>query len=304
MAIELSVVIPVRNGAATIDRQIRAIRPQLTADAELVVVDNASDDGTASAVERHLDHPRIRMVSEPTRGANSARNTGVRAAEGALILMCDADDEVQPGWLEAMRRTLVTADLIGSPIDPIDEHGRPRPFDPKRFNLWGFGAPFGCSCGFTRAAWARAGGFDERMVGGFEEFDFFLRAQLLGSRLAWADDTSVTYTVSTDEAKRRARHREADVLSRRSYWMGRRLGYPSERSLLRDLWFLASRVPFILHSPERRRAWTLTALRRIDRLRGFVRFGAAELISVHRNAPGRPFTADHPPVGTASTAVQ
>ena len=53
--------------------------------------------------------------------------------------------------------------------------------------------------------------------------------------------------------------------------------------LWRDMWFLLTRLPFIVHSPARRSMWTRAAVRRWDRGKGFVRFGLAELIGRSRN---------------------
>ena len=101
---ELSVVIPVRDAAATIEDQIDALLGQeWDRPWELVVVDNGSHDATQTIVERYADRDdRVRLVDASDRpGVAHCRNVGIRAARADAIAMCDADDVVAPGWLRA-----------------------------------------------------------------------------------------------------------------------------------------------------------------------------------------------------------
>ena len=114
MSVEVSVVIPVRDGADTIRRQLDALVAQLTPDVEIVVVDNGSTDTTAAVVESVAAlHPAVRLESEPHGGANAARNHGIASSSGSLILLCDGDDEVAVNWIAAMRSVLETHELAG-----------------------------------------------------------------------------------------------------------------------------------------------------------------------------------------------
>jgi glycosyltransferase involved in cell wall biosynthesis len=86
----VSVVIPCLNCAGTIRRLVRALLEQELpeeVDLEIIVVDNGSTDGSLSAV---ADLP-VQVVREPRKGPASARNAGIRAADGDIILLLDAD---------------------------------------------------------------------------------------------------------------------------------------------------------------------------------------------------------------------
>jgi len=95
-----TVLLCVRNGAATLAGQLRALAAQdHDAPWELVLVDNGSTDGSAAILQRWADSvPQVRIVDEPVRGLNRSRNAGVAASRSGTILCCDADDEVTPGW--------------------------------------------------------------------------------------------------------------------------------------------------------------------------------------------------------------
>ena len=277
---EASVVIPILNGEATLERQVEAVRAQLPSDAELVLVDNGSTDATADLITRLASSdPRIRGVYCPDRGVNRARNAGVMAARSNRILMCDADDEVHPGWVDAMRSALEAADLVGGIPEAVDLSGRPIPeLSPFRFELWGMTSPWGCCCAFRKELWEQIGGFDERMSGWFDELDFFLRGQLAGASLAWSEDAVVTYTWRISDRDRLRKQREQQYHSCRVYWRGRMQGRPRRGRVLRDLGHLVVRAPLAVVSVTRRRAWCLVALRRWARIRGFVRFGVPEIV--------------------------
>src|SRR5688500_9296124 len=97
-----SVVVPVRDGAATIGEQLAALAQQdFPGSWEVVVADNGSRDGTADVVRSFRDRlPGLRLVDASARpGASHARNAGAAAATGEVLAFCDADDVVDPGWL-------------------------------------------------------------------------------------------------------------------------------------------------------------------------------------------------------------
>jgi glycosyltransferase involved in cell wall biosynthesis len=88
----VSVVIPVYNRAATIERAIRSVLTQSYGNIEIVVVDDGSSDGSASVVAR-LHSPAIRTLHTGGRtGAAAARNLGIQHASGSLIAFLDSDD--------------------------------------------------------------------------------------------------------------------------------------------------------------------------------------------------------------------
>lgn len=98
----VSVLLPVRNGAATIERAVASIRVQTFRDWELVVVDDGSTDGTADAVEAWArDDARVRLIASEGNGIVAALNTGLAAARGEFIARMDADDESHSGRFAA-----------------------------------------------------------------------------------------------------------------------------------------------------------------------------------------------------------
>lgn len=96
---DISVVVPLYNKAAYIDRCLNSILGQSYADFELIVVNDGSTDGSERAVELRRDR-RVRLVSQPNAGPGEARNHGARLAEGRLLAFLDGDDAWHPDYLK------------------------------------------------------------------------------------------------------------------------------------------------------------------------------------------------------------
>ncbi len=93
----ISVIIPCRNGARTVAAAVRSALAQSVAPAEVLVVDDASEDGTA-AVSAESGARVVRNAVR--RNAGGARNAGLEVATGDLIAFLDADAVAAPDWLE------------------------------------------------------------------------------------------------------------------------------------------------------------------------------------------------------------
>jgi glycosyltransferase involved in cell wall biosynthesis len=92
MTPDVSVIIPVYNGADYLGPTIESVLAQTHREFELVVVDDASPDESETVVKRYRDY-RIKYIRHTSnRGANAARNTGIRAASGRLLAFLDQDD--------------------------------------------------------------------------------------------------------------------------------------------------------------------------------------------------------------------
>ncbi|MGH7033562.1 MAG: glycosyltransferase family 2 protein [Stellaceae bacterium] len=105
----VSVIIPVFNRCGEILRAIASALGQTRPPGEIIVVDDASTDGTAEAVSA-LQKPRIRVLRQPrNQGAAAARNAGIEAAQGEWIAFLDSDDEWDVRKLELQMAALAGA---------------------------------------------------------------------------------------------------------------------------------------------------------------------------------------------------
>jgi dolichyl-phosphate beta-glucosyltransferase len=127
----ISVVVPAYNEADGIVEVVGSLRSWLERNGfefEIVVVDNASEDGTAARLEPLLDD-RVRLLrNDRNRGKGYSVRRGMLAARGALRLHCDADCTVclpsLPGMLELIEHADV---VVGSRLAPGARLGRRQP---------------------------------------------------------------------------------------------------------------------------------------------------------------------------------
>lgn len=111
-------VIPVRNGLATLPACLEAVLGQSLRPWAVYVVDNGSADGTYEWLQSFATrHPAVRPLREERRGPAAARNAGVRraVAEGGVgwVAFTDADCVPEPDWLEKLCRSF-DRDRIGA----------------------------------------------------------------------------------------------------------------------------------------------------------------------------------------------
>ena len=110
----ISVLLPVHDGADTLDRALASIRGQTRADWEVVAVDDGSTDATAALLGAAARaDPRIRVVAPGRVGLVAALNAGLAAARGPFIARMDADDESHPERLAAQAAFLEAHADIG-----------------------------------------------------------------------------------------------------------------------------------------------------------------------------------------------
>ncbi len=128
----MTVVIPAHNRAGTIPAAIESVRSQSFEDIEIIVVDDGSTDGTADVARSiAVEEPRLRVLSHPVnRGAQAARNTGIRAARGEWVAFLDSDDRYYPDSiqlrLDEARRTGLG--VIHTGCDAVTRNGTEAPF--------------------------------------------------------------------------------------------------------------------------------------------------------------------------------
>jgi succinoglycan biosynthesis protein ExoA len=101
---ELSIIMPVHNEAASLDATLASVCSQATdARVEVIVIDDHSTDSSRSIIERWVaNDERVRLVSNPRRGAAHALNCGLEAARGRYLVRVDGHSIVPPDYVQAL----------------------------------------------------------------------------------------------------------------------------------------------------------------------------------------------------------
>lgn len=132
---QVSIVVPLYNGAHRIERALDSVRAQTHADWELFVVDDCSSDAGPDTVRDYISRTADRrinlVVQAENRGPSAVRNDGVRRASGEFIMFLDCDDELLPDALAHLLGLAegTPADVVGGAHIARTDSGRlsPRP---------------------------------------------------------------------------------------------------------------------------------------------------------------------------------
>lgn len=109
----ISVVIPTFNGAEHLGKTIQSVLNQTHPDFELILVDDGSVDATLDVIKT-FDDPRLKFVNlGENRGADAARNVGIRESTGGIIAFLDQDDLFHPEKLQVHVEYMATHPNIG-----------------------------------------------------------------------------------------------------------------------------------------------------------------------------------------------
>jgi glycosyltransferase involved in cell wall biosynthesis len=181
--VRVSVIIPCYNQGAFIRDALMSVFEQSVDDLEVVIIDDGSDDGTTPGILDRLHSPRVRVVRQDNRGLPAARNAGIEAARGSLVVTLDADDELHPSFIATLSAALENhpdaayahcwAELFG------DTHmmWATRPYNPYQLML--SNSVVGCVL-MRREACLSVGGYDASMTHGNEDWDLWIRLMAAG----------------------------------------------------------------------------------------------------------------------------
>jgi glycosyltransferase involved in cell wall biosynthesis len=228
----LSVLIPARNAADTIESALRSTLRALPDDAEVLVLDDASSDRTPELV-RGIGDRRVKLTVAPENlGVARALAQLLDLAEGDLIARMDADDVCLPGRFRGQLAAIDRgADLVFSTFQVIGAGLRlpalPVPLGPQAGRLaLLLDCPYPHSTALARRrVLVDAGGYRVSVA---EDYDLWLRAATAGARIVRLGRAGILLRVSARQITADPGYRDrlaADPLVAESY-----------RAFARDLW--------------------------------------------------------------------
>jgi glycosyltransferase involved in cell wall biosynthesis len=174
----VSVVIPTKNSAGTLEACLRSIRDQTYSNIEVVVVDNFSTDTTQRIVSQCCTARFWRVPGE----RSEARNLGAKQTRGDYLLFVDSDMELQQTVVEdAVRLVGQGCEAIVIPEVSLGDTFWARVRTLERLTYLG-SDDFEASRFLTRALFERIGGYDTQLVA-FEDYDLHRRILRCGARI-------------------------------------------------------------------------------------------------------------------------
>lgn len=181
----VSVVVPCYNQGAFLAEALASVRAQTWPHVECVVVDDGSTDAVTLAALDAARRDGVRVLSQPNAGLAAARNAGIRATDAPYVVPLDADDAIEPGFVEALLGPLDSDASLGFAYGHVRFFGAAQggwecpPYDPRRLLYENLTV---ATALLRRRAFEEAGGYREDMVYGYEDWDLWLAMLSLGWR--------------------------------------------------------------------------------------------------------------------------
>lgn len=122
----ISVIVPIYNVEAYLDRCVRSIVEQTYENLEIILVDDGSPDNCPAMCDAWAERDsRIRVIHKDNGGLSDARNAGMEIANGEFIAFVDSDDWIEPGFLTELHEAMVQtgADIAECGTAFVDESG-------------------------------------------------------------------------------------------------------------------------------------------------------------------------------------
>ena len=179
---KVSVVVPCYNSHQYLGQSLESIRAQTYPNIEVVIVDDGSNDPATIAFLDALPSDVIR-VRQSNRGLPAARNAGIATASGEYILPLDTDDWLEPEAVSCLLEALESSPDFVFSFATIQMEGEASGVLVKQFNrfeqLFLNQLPY-CIM-YRKGKWTEAGGYDESMRSGYEDWEFNIRLSALGN---------------------------------------------------------------------------------------------------------------------------
>ena len=216
----VSVIIPCYNQGQFVDEAVNSVLAQSYQDFEIIVVNDGSTDAfTTTLLSRYLK-PKTQVITTENRGLAGARNTGISEAKGKYILPLDADDFIEPHYMENAVSVLEQNSEVGI------VYGRARLFGAVDAE-WALPAysieemlvdnVIYCSAFFQKKDWETVGGYDTEMIYGWEDYDFWLALIELGRKVVKLQEIGFCYRVASDSMVRSKEKWQKAAMFKRIY---------------------------------------------------------------------------------------
>ncbi len=229
------------NGGAMLQDALASLFAQTWPALEVILIDNASTDGSAEAAERRFGDKVVVVRNARNEGFARGNNVGFEAAKGEWVFLLNSDASCDPGVIEELMRFVADKPEVGQLACRVVQADQPHIFDSAGLLLYPDGvcrsrgweekdlgqydraeevlAPHGCACALRKKMLDQVGGFDEDFFCYLEDLDLGVRGQLAGWK-CWYVPTG------------RVRHRKSATAGNYSVFKA----YHVERNRIYCLW--------------------------------------------------------------------
>lgn len=238
----VSIIIPCYNYAEYLEGCVQSVLAQTHPELEIIIINDGSTDETEAVAQKLAERePRITYIAQKNQGIVATRNTGVKAAKGEYLLQLDADDWLEPNYIEATLAVMKhkKADIAYTQAELFGRTSFTTEY--PDFNL-----EYLKHDNFIHAsALVRRSVFEGRLYDtylsdkGYEDWDLFLDACMEGATAALTTETKLHYRKHDANRPSRSDNLHAslhDLLARHHILSKQNAKHPEQ------MWYLSSLI--------------------------------------------------------------
>lgn len=196
MSVLVSIIVPCYKQAHYLSEALLSVLEQSYSNWECIIVNDGSPDITELVAKEWLaKDPRFKYLYKENGGLSSARNAGVKNSLGEFILPLDADDILHPDYLKRIVPVLESNDTLAivssftkfftNKINNVVHELKPKGANYRDLM---FQNHLVATSLFRKKCWEEVGGYDESMVKGFEDWEFWLNVTKKGCQFQFVEE--------------------------------------------------------------------------------------------------------------------
>lgn len=173
----ISIIVPCYKQAQYLDECLQSVLDQTYHDWECIIVNDGSPDNTAEVAKKWVSKDgRFKYFYKENGGLSSTRNFGIQKAEGEWILPLDCDDYISNNYLDLAKSNFDNQNLKviyceAEKFGIVNEKWELEEFSLGKLAIKNL---IFCSAFFRKEDWESVGGYDENLLHGLEDWDFWI----------------------------------------------------------------------------------------------------------------------------------
>lgn len=242
---KVSIVIPCYKQAQYLSDAIESALAQTYKDIEVIVVNDGSPDNTSEVAKRYP----VKLIEKKNGGLSSARNAGIKASAGGWIVTLDSDDKLHPDFVKRTMEGANGCDIVTTTLETFGNENRQWKSNIKNptYTDLRIKNHLNCCSLFKKDVWTSTGGYDEKMLDGYEDWDFWLRAAKAGFNINRIDEVLFYYRKHGKSMVDHAKSKHDKIYS---YMMGKDALSSGIKIDLTDCCFIFALSSFKGHKPQ------------------------------------------------------
>lgn len=212
----LSIVIPCYNDDLYIGQAVNSALAQTWPSKEIIVVDDGSNEQTRMKLKSLANKYDI-LVSQENKGPGAARNAGIRVAKGEYILVLDSDDFFEPQFSHkaiSLFEKDEAVSIVTCFTDWFSSQEGSKIFEPRGGSIKDAlinNVAMGSSM-FKKRDWENVSGYDENMLKGYEDWEFYIRLLKGGGKVEVIPEVLFNYRNKNNSRNKKANLEKYELL--------------------------------------------------------------------------------------------